>query len=144
MDKENLSRIILFQRRLLEPVVCMSSFDFVQLPVNVIVAVLVFIDFFLSAMDNKCPLEETTGVIRTALPGNHRHFQDPGPRWVLSPAMASHERPSGETILEVIVVGSLAQNHGSDGQTKQVSKHRFTRIRQKRECEYIVKIKIFK
>lgn len=52
--------------------------------------------------------------------GLHDDVQGPRPAGQLGPGVGRHEGPAGEAVLVVVVVGTLAQDHGAVGHTRVI------------------------
>lgn len=91
----------------------MDSLDVKQFPMIHFVLDLVFVWSFLGAVENESPLKELSSVHVRVLPRNQGDFQLPTTMRILGPSVGGHEWPARESVLVVIIVRSLAQDHRS-------------------------------
>ena len=88
----------------------------------------------LRPVQNQGPLLEDARlvVVLQAQDGLHDDVQGPGAAGHLRPRVGGHEGPAGEAVLVVVVVGTLAEDHGAEGgREKEIEKTKHKRNKKK-------------
>lgn len=93
----------------------MLSLDLVQLLMFGLVNRLVPVGLFLGSVQDQCPFLEDSilVVVLQADDWFQDNIEGPAAMGHLGPGVGCHEGPASESVLAVIVVGSLAQDHRS-------------------------------
>lgn len=91
----------------------MHAFDLEELALALFVRLLVVVWRLACPVQHQRPLAEEALIVSVVPAWNVLDSELPRPTRRFSPGVSGHEWPAGESVLVLVIVGSLAQDHRS-------------------------------
>lgn len=88
-----------------------AAFHGLKLGMDVAVHRLLVVGRCLGAMQHEVPFKEDAGVLILIVVGVEGDLEGPSAAGLLSPGVGGHERPFGEPVLAVVIIGTRTQDH---------------------------------